>query len=326
MNIKPVIVLGNARSGTTWLSNLVVTNFKFVSPFHPLHYGIIETNLLRNKIYFESRSWNKNTDAFYNCIIPFLGSDLFTSTGLSKEKFLSFDFKHRGFYDLFFDLLDDLAISRNSSGWITKLDPLFYVYRDELRVFTRCLHDRYKEVKYISIIRPYHDNLKSYINVTGPKFSSRQLLIRNVMSYLLGAARYRYFNSSIENYMGVRKGLRLSYSDLGNADIASRLALFLQEEIVLAELGNIPPNTSSQNQGRKYLVWLGTLSRWVTTSTAISRIIVAAYEAFRKSFNPMKFRIIASQHNSKHLVEYLTAMGDQLLIQYVEASRSREKK
>lgn len=320
-DIKPIILLGAARSGTTWLSNLILEKFPVASPFHRLHYGILETNILRHKEYFVFRNYSSNVNTFYNVMTAFLNSDLAIALNSDQKKCLGFDFKQAELYDLFFDLLDDFTIKQGKETWMTKIDPLLFIKKEELTLFLSCLKKRYKEVKFISIVREYHENQISYMNVTGPKFQSRKTIVGSAMAHLLGAARYRYFNNSSERIIREFSGLALTYDQLlkDKAGVMEKVSSFFGMPMLVEGQGlNIPKNTSKQNEKVRYSRAFSSFCHALFAADGLSHYFLKTYEKARAKNCPFEYRITAEKYNTAYLEKYFDGTGDLLLKELIE--------
>ena len=81
--MKKIFVLGKNRSGTKWLSNIILNNKEIAGIQSNYHRGILETNLFN---VFNRKFGNlKRRDDYIAFVEVFTATDFFKLTGLSKE-------------------------------------------------------------------------------------------------------------------------------------------------------------------------------------------------------------------------------------------------
>ena len=209
-DIKPVIILGNNRCGTTFLGNLIVQNFEVSTIEHPLHFGILESNIYSYKKYLGDFT---NLNNYIHSVEQFVQSDFHILSQLPQDYF----YKNRqaSFYHLFLSLMDEHARLNYKSAWVTKLDPNLFADKAELALFLNIIKERYKEVKFILIKRNYTDYISSLMNMNGrgKKNVSGGLIRRNVF---IGHKAAIYFHNyrEMEKLAKENKGLFIRYESI----------------------------------------------------------------------------------------------------------------
>ena len=185
MNMNPIFIIGSARNGTTSLENTIAALPEVAGVEHWLHYGSKESNLFLNKTHWGNLS---EIDNYIDFVYQYASSDYFQICEGSVEYHL--ENKRDIFYDFFFDLMDRYAEKKDSRYWITKLDPYFFLFREEMDLFLKALYERYDNPKFIRIKREFKDAFKSYRNMEGSNYELRQYSTMLLPSLILQAARY----------------------------------------------------------------------------------------------------------------------------------------
>ncbi|NLH17884.1 MAG: sulfotransferase [Phycisphaerae bacterium] len=116
---NPIFVIGNNRSGTHWLSNILLNHPDIAGVQHENHGGIIETEILMAfpKIFGLLDNLNSRI-ALIEC---FAATDFARVAGLTKEKLYSFSAKtYPGFLCEFMDCIAD---HQGKGYWLQKFSP-----------------------------------------------------------------------------------------------------------------------------------------------------------------------------------------------------------
>lgn len=205
--ITPVIYLGAPRNGTTWLGNILIKSFKVSSAYHPLHYGIHESNIYRNYKFWGNLESLNNYISFLEL---YSSSDYFKLVDGNKDSF--YEKKHSNFYSFFFELMDQYALSNNSNHWCTKLDPDIFLEVGAIDKLMSQINLRYDNVKYISIKREYPEYLRSYINMGGHSYKKR--LKNKFVANILAAARYKLNYRKIQKIINNNSALHIDFQEL----------------------------------------------------------------------------------------------------------------
>ncbi len=117
---KPIFVIGNNRSGTKWISNLLLGHPDIAGVQSPNHNGILETSLLT--IFPEIFGPLTYPDSRIGCIECFAATDNFLLTGFEKEVLYRLPVKN--YYEFFRALMDRLADQRGAGWWLQKFSPI----------------------------------------------------------------------------------------------------------------------------------------------------------------------------------------------------------
>ncbi len=194
-DIIPIFVLGSARNGTTWLCNILSGHNDVVAAQHPAHWGFHESNLLKHYRYWGDLS---PLDRRIRFLELYTAGDLFRlvrgdrielDREIARLADLSGHPGHVDFYNAFFHIMDRFARQEGTSHWLTKLDPLFYLYPHELETFLSRLESRYRKVHFIAVQRDVSEVVRSYLNMEGRAEQKRTSRLRTPGFVLFETAR-----------------------------------------------------------------------------------------------------------------------------------------
>ena len=230
---KPIFIVGNQRSGTTWLANILCQHSKIVGvQGEPI--GIREStyfNLIEG--FFGNI---KDDNNFIQFIETFGSSDYFRLTGVKKESF----YKKRptSYVQAFRLLLDTFTNNENAFYWLEKT-PGHTLFLSKLSKY-------FSEAKFIGIKRNTIDTIKSAV---------RRTLIRNkiikkifILRRLLQHFKYVKHLNKFESHSN--KIMIINYEDLrtNRKEILTRLCHFLELDFESSLLiDRYKPNTSFTN-------------------------------------------------------------------------------
>lgn len=185
--VKPLLVLGLNRNGTTWIQNILCNHPEIVGAQHKAHWGAHESGICRNILYWGDLS---NNDQFIRFLELYSSADNFKLVKGDKDYF--YENRPKNFTEFYLELMDNYARKENVKYWVTKLDPLFYKFPEMLEDFLERAKDRYDEIKFISIKREYKKVLESSMNMQGvsknlKSFVTRKSFIsKNAINYVQG--------------------------------------------------------------------------------------------------------------------------------------------
>lgn len=201
MVITPIFILGSPRNGTTWLSNIVGDYQSVSSVRHFLHWGNHESNIYKKAKYYGDITQLNN---YIHFVELFSISDLFILANGNKEKLKNAQYS--SFYDVYFDLMDDLAESENNKYWMTKLDPQFFKDPDEFQRFKKHLMKRYPDVKFLFIERELKSVIHSYVNFISYKkeLKKTKILFVALKQIATKIAYEDFFLEIISEFNGIR--------------------------------------------------------------------------------------------------------------------------
>ena len=207
--ITPIFVLGSARNGTTWLCNILCNHPQIVGAQHKIHWGIHESNIYKNMHYWGDLSKDKN---FIRFMELYSSADYFQLVEGDKNYF----YRNRpaDFLEFYFKLMDQFAIKKNATHWLTKLDPDFYIHPKELNEFFYRIEKRYKYYRLIGIKREFISVFNSYLNMEGRASQHRTALFVRELLILLEGSRYIAHYNTIENVIKLKKGILLDFNKL----------------------------------------------------------------------------------------------------------------
>ncbi len=152
---KPIIVIGNNRSGTHWLSNILLNHPDIAGIHHEFHDGIVETEMLTAmpKMFGPLNDLNSRI-AFIEC---FAATDFARLSGLTKDRLYSFSAKS---YSSFLrEFMDSVADLQGKKYWFQKFSPT--VLPDLIRQFP--------DGQFLMILRDVIPTVRSSMGRWGPK-------------------------------------------------------------------------------------------------------------------------------------------------------------
>lgn len=316
-NITPIFTLGAPRSGTTWLGNMLLQNYGIPTPSHPLHYGILESNIYLIHSYFGDF---KNQVDYIQFLEQFAVSDYFL---LAKgEKALFYTQKPANFYHFYFDLMDQYCKKEGKNSWTTKLDPFFFVYPDALKEFLKVLEERYTTLKFIGIQRKYEAYLKSYLHVSGPAFNKRRSRIGNMTAPFLGAARYKVYNDHIAKLIKQYDGLMLHFDDLKDEASRAKIGTYLQMEWKEYTAPQVKSNTSfakkEKEKASTKVPFMGLARTIFLNAPGLSQFSLRQYEQMKSSRNPLTWRLLRAKYDKEGLIKEMEGNNDIYIVELLK--------
>ena len=195
--IKPLFLLGTARSGTTWLGNLLASHPKIAGVTAAVHQGIHESHLFSHTRYFFPG--RMSCDEF---ILKYHEEDYFKLTGIERESFCEEVWSRSNVFCFFRLMMEKFARHRNASYWLEKTPKHLIYYEEICRTFP--------DAVFISIERNLHDtilsSLNKYARPDAPRVVQVAEKIFRYVSDMRAIARLR------KNWP--EKTIRLRYEDL----------------------------------------------------------------------------------------------------------------
>lgn len=218
--LSPIVVLGIARNGTTWLCNSFVGEKDCAVLHHPLHHGSHETNELHHYLY-----WDDITES--DKYIDFLGrySTLDDFKLASGE--IEYHLRNRpsDFFEFFCDMMDRYASMSDCSRWVIKLDTLFYLFPKYRNQFFDHLSYRYGKICVIAAQRELKTAANSYLNMEGKYNSLRRSRLLRPFALWLYVCRYIVYRAEIREIIKRHNGLLVDYEDMVNEPVAVETAI-----------------------------------------------------------------------------------------------------
>jgi hypothetical protein len=159
---RPIFIIGNNRSGTHWLSNILLNHPGIAGIQHENHDGIVETEILTAMPrIFGPLAKLSSRIGFTEC---FAATDFFRLSGLTLEDLYSFPVDtYPGFLRAF---LDRVADRRGRPCWLQKFSPL--VLPDLIRQFP--------DGRFIMILRDVIPTVRSSMKRWGQGWWPRDVL------------------------------------------------------------------------------------------------------------------------------------------------------
>jgi len=320
----PILVFGTARSGTTRLTNLLLSREQVAGLAHPLHWGAHELPLHDYARYWGDFGRPENWERF---LADLAGSDVQRLAGLDLDAW-----RARPAEDVnawFLEMMDRVAEARGCRCWTAKLDPKQVSRRREWRRLLQRLLRRYDAFHVVAVRRPRADVLRSYLRMPGPAFHARRRPFAGRAARVLGLARYRVHEAALARLVEDTGATVVEFADL----VEDPAGLLAKLEGVVGELGastgrEFPRNTSFAGDagsrprratgiapadgGRLY----GLFDRapWLATA------IVRAWESRRPRSNPLYYRLRRAEEAPAELEAEFRRTGHDALIPYISGS------
>jgi hypothetical protein len=194
---KPIFIVGNQRSGTTWLANKLCQHSK-ITGVQEEPFGIRESqyfNVIEG--YFGNL---KNDNNFSQFIESFGSSDYFRLTGIDKEFF----YKHRpkNYVQVFRLLMDSFATKESAEFWLEK-SPGHSLFLNKISNY-------FKDAKFVGIKRNTVDIIKSAVRrrFVRNNLIKKLLIVRRVLQHYKYDKFIKKFNATSNNIM------MISYEEL----------------------------------------------------------------------------------------------------------------
>jgi hypothetical protein len=320
----PILVFGTARSGTTRLTNLLLSREQVAGLAHPLHWGAHELPL-----YDYARYWGdfRRPENWARFLADLAGSDIQRLAGLDLDAW-----RARPVEDVnewFLEMMDRVAETRGCRCWAAKLDPKQVSRPAQWRRLLNRLRRRYERFHVVAVRRPRADVLRSYLRMPGPAFRARKRPVAGRAARVLGLARYRVHEAALARLVADTGATVVEFADLVEDPEAVLAAL----EARVGELGaptgrEFPRNTSfardggsrprdgagiaAADGGRLYAVF--DRAPWLATA------IVRAWERRRPRSNPLYYRLRRAEDEPAELAAEFRRTGHDALIPYISGS------
>jgi len=299
----PVIIIGAARTGTTWLSNLLIHNFGYCSMVSALHHGVKEPQL-----FYLNRYYNRLANpALFKEQMKF--SDIFNLLGVEEHT----EIQQPSYFDFFFDHMDKMAL-QEGKPWFIKLCPEFLYAAADFKTITSYLIQRYPTIQYIVIQRNEDDYMKSYLSMPGKNKQKRGKWYTRLVALFLGMARYRVLYEQAGKFPNA---LQITYEELLTAQTGAldKIKTVLGREYTSGS--SIVPNSSDKDYHFPQLA--SHVVKWLTQSKAVCVTLLTLYRWFTRNTPPDIYtRIYDRQFNPGKLKAHLEARGEMNLLKQIE--------
>ena len=144
----PLFVLGTARSGTTWLANLLISHSAIVGLAAREHQGIHESH-----VFDHTRFALPGTMTPQAFVARYAAEDYFTLAGVSPGEFCAAAPAAGDAVDFFAALMDLVARRAGARYWLEKT-PKHAIYAD-------LILQRFPSARFVVIKRRFHDTMLS---------------------------------------------------------------------------------------------------------------------------------------------------------------------
>jgi hypothetical protein len=173
---RPIFVIGNNRSGTHWLSNILLNHPDVSGIQHEYHDGIVETEILlaMPRIFGPLANLGSRI-CFIEC---FAATDYFRVSGVTKNDLYSFPVHN--YHDFLRAFQDRVAHNRGKSFWLQKFSPA--VLPDIIRHFP--------DARFVMIQRDVVPTVRSSIKKWG-RCSRGLEILKYVYWYYYGTCKMR---------------------------------------------------------------------------------------------------------------------------------------
>jgi hypothetical protein len=172
----PIFIVGKHRSGTTWLSNLLINHTDIAAIKSQKHGGIHESAFFSNvKYYFKDIDDINNYITFLEA---FSQSDYFILSDLKKQDFYrkkTID-NINDFNDFFKVFMERFAIKENKNYWLEK-SPTHTIFINDI-------YKNFKNAKFVAIKRDLKEVIMSTIKIFGKDKPKKWYLIKQIYHYI----------------------------------------------------------------------------------------------------------------------------------------------
>ncbi len=192
---KQIILIGQNRSGTKWLSNILSNHDDIISVRYERGGGIQETNMFDMfPMAFGDLSYTDNYIALIEC---WSNTDFFKIAKADKELFYRLQPRPVNYFEIFKILMDDLAVRNKKKLWLQKTGP---------KNGMNCLRN-YSDGHFIVIKRNISDTLRSNIQLRLNRGDKKKRIIKEVFFYC-------YHEKLLNEILKNRSVVFVSYGDL----------------------------------------------------------------------------------------------------------------
>ncbi|MFX1378936.1 MAG: sulfotransferase [Promethearchaeota archaeon] len=230
---KPIFIVGNQRSGTTWLANILCQHSKIVG-VQSKPYGIRESRYFN---WIEGLFGDlKNNNNFIHFIETYGTSDYFRLTGISKDLF--YQQRPKTYFQVFRLLMDTFANNKKAEYWLEKSPGhTLFLYK---------ISNYFKTAKFIGIKRNAIDTIKSAVRRTAIRNNvvKKLFILRRLIQY------YKYDKHLNKFLVHSNRTIILNYEDLRKKpqEVIKKVIIFLGLNFEFTVLKDkYTPNTSFSN-------------------------------------------------------------------------------
>lgn len=319
----PIFVYGTARSGTTALTNLILSHDNVAGFAHPLHWGAHEIPL-----HDYARHWGnlRRPEDLEWFLADLEGSDLWRLADEDTAWWRAHP--PADMYEWFLTLMDRAAMRAGCACWVVKLDPKVVNRRRQWRRLRTLVRERYgDEYHVIGVHRQRADVIASYLRMPGPAHRVRQGSMAGTAALLLGLARYRLHQRDLERLAHRENATVLEFDEvIGDAEALSRRLGAEVADLGRRKESSFPRNTSFRTTGSArsarpdgpgWQLVYGLFDRLPVLATVLVRL----WEWRRPPSNPLYYRLRRAENAPDELAAEFRRTGHEALIPHIFDSR-----
>lgn len=329
-DVTPILVIGSARNGTTWLCNILANHPDIAAAQHPAHWGFHESNVFKNLRYWGDLS---KLDRRIHFTTMYQQADHFSLVGGTEQTIsqaIEAGLAERSaadFYDVFFAVMDRFAQNMGTRYWLTKLDPLILLYPKQLQRFLDRLFTRYPNARLVSIQRGLASVVQSYLNMEGRGPQARTSVMRAPLFSLFETARYLVHYRRIRWIATQHATIPLTYGRLREetADtvraVCDELSIRYDEALLVSRY---KPNSSVAYRSKVRRIGLGcrvllhgVLRPLLMLVWPLTNLLVRFRERYRPRVPPIYFKLIKLDQFPERFREELLAADDTALAEFL---------
>lgn len=336
-DVTPILVIGSARNGTTWLCNILANHPEIAAAQHPAHWGFHESNVFKNLRYWRDLS---KLDRRIHFTTMYQQADHFSLVGGTEQAIshaIEAGLTERGdadFYDVFFELMDRFAQKNGTRYWLTKLDPLMLLHPKELQEFLHRLFTRYPRARLVSIQRDLAEVVQSYLNMEGRGSQARTSVMRAPLFSLFETARYLVHYRRIRWIGKHHSTIALTYRQLRGhtADtmqtVCSELSINYDDAMLISRYqpnSSIAYRSKIRRVGPGWRILLdGVFRPLLMLVWPVTISLVRFRERYRPRVPPIYFKLIKLERFPERFREELLAADDTALAEFLFSEKDEE--
>jgi len=236
----PIFVVGAARTGTTWVANILCRHQNIAGIQAAHHMGIHESAFFW--VLYERFGTLENEENYKKLVDIFTKTDYFKISNFDEDLFLK-NPKPNTYHEFFRRFMDEFAKANSCDYWVEKT-PAHTLYIKQLAEF-------YPDAIFVSIERDIVDKVKSRLK----QLENRSKLKSRLRRILKDIFTYRMMKVHLNELPNLpNKSFMLNFEDLKNntSDETQRLFNFLDLEFSEHLLENkYRPNTSFSSEAQR---------------------------------------------------------------------------
>ena len=317
--LRPIVVYGTARSGTTLLTNLLLSHTNVAGLAHPLHWGAHEIPLHEIRRYWGDLGRRENYARFLRALAD---SDLGRLADMDLDWWLRNPVEDE--FEWFLRFMDRVAMLRGRSHWVVKLDPKVVSRPRAWDRLWSLMSGRYQDLSLVCVHRAAADVLRSYLRMPGRSFQRRQSVAGRWAGQVLGLARYSLHGRDLRRLMSLPQAKLVEFEEL----VEDTEAVLRRLENRIGNLGSredveFPRNTSFRDEaatdepGRTMHAADRALLRVLERRPALAAATVHTWERLSRAGMPLYYRLREAELDPAGLAAEFRRTGHEALIPYV---------